>query len=176
MQLRSQLGPEGSAVCFPTGFRAAHDHGDVVDGVGEDRLAADGAFDFDACANAYEWIVRTRLEEAGATDLSHSLGDFVGIDAVYHATRHWGIEENPEELRAAIDSHCHDVANFPGIETGEYVQPQAANATYVQTLLFGRDGLFRTTKHRLLRALPSKDDEGTVLTWTRGYLLCKHSR
>ena len=174
-EMRRRLGPQGSAVCFPTGFRADHDHGDVIDGVGEYRLAADGAFDFVACSTTYEEIVRARLEAAGTPDLSHSLGDFVGIDAVFHATRHWGIEETPEQLRAAIESHCHEVGNFPGIETGEYIQPQAANATYVQTLLYGRDGLFRTTTHRLLRALPSRDDEGTLLTWTRGYLLCKHS-
>lgn len=174
-EMRRRLGPQGSAVCFPTGFSAALDHGDVVDGVGEYRLAADGTFDFDACSHTYEAIVRSRLAETGPPDLSHSLGDFVGIDAVFHATRHWGIEENPEQLRAAIEAHCHDVRNFPGIETGEYIQPQAANATYVQTLLFGRDGLFRSTTHRLLRALPSRDDTGTLLTWTRGYVLCKYS-
>jgi hypothetical protein len=175
-EMRRRLGPQGSAVCFPTGFRAAHDHGDVIDGVGEYRLAADGAYDFDACSSTYEAIVRDRLEAAGSPDLSHSLGDFVGIDAVYHATRHWGIEENPETLRSAIESHCHDVDTFPGIETGEYIQPQAANATYVQTLLFGRDGLFRRTDHHLLRALPSRDGEGTLLNWTRGYLICRYSR
>jgi hypothetical protein len=175
-EMRKRLGPQGSAACFPTGFRAAHDHGDVIDGVGEYRLGADGAFDFDACSSTYEAIVQSRLAQAGAPDLSHSLGDFVGIDAVYHATRHWGIEENPETLRSGIETHCHDVANFPGIETGEYVQAQAANATYVQTLLFGPAGLFRTTRHHLLRALPSRNDDGTLLTWTRGYLICRHSR
>jgi hypothetical protein len=173
--MRRRLGSQGSAVCFPTGFRASHDHGDVIDGVGEYRLAADGAFDFAACSTSYEAIVRDRLRECGVPDLSHSLGDFVGIDAVYHATRHWRIEENPETLLSGIESHCHDAANFPGIDTGEYVQAQAANATYVQTLLFGQAGLFRTTRHHLLRALPSKDDEGTLLTWTRGYLICRHS-
>lgn len=174
-EMRRRLGPQGSAVCFPTGFSAALDHGDVVDGIGEYRLAADGTFDFDACSNTYDAIVRTKLKETGTPDLAHSLGDFVGIDAVFHATRHWGIEENPEQLRGAIEAHCHDVGNFPGIETGEYIQSQAANATYMQTLLFGRDGLFRTTMHRLLRALPSRDEAGTLLTWTRGYVLCRHS-
>jgi hypothetical protein len=175
-EMRRRLGPQGSAACFPTGFRASHDRGDVIDGVGEYRLEADGAFDYAACSTTYEAIVRDRLRECGEPDLSHSLGDFVGIDAVYHATRHWGVEENPETLRSGIESHCHDVANFPGIETGEYIQPQAANATYVQTLLFGPGGLFRTTRHHLLRALPSKDDTGTLLTWTRGSLICRHSR
>lgn len=175
-EMRRRLGPQGSAVCFPTGFRASHDRGDVIDGVGEYRLEADGAFDYAACSTTYEAIVRDRLRECGVPDLSHSLGDFVGIDAVYHATRHWGVEENPETLRSGIESHCYDVANFPEIETGEYIQPQAANATYVQTLLFGPAGLFRTTRHHLLRALPSKDDTGTLLTWTRGYLICRHSR
>ncbi len=172
-EMRSRLGPEESAVCFPGGFAAALDHGDVIDGIGEYRLAANGRYDFAACSVAYDGIVRDRLAEAGIPDLRHARGDFVGIDGVYYATEYWDIEEQPEKLADMIRARCGTVANFPGIDEREFVQAQAANATYVQTLV---STLFRSTGRRLLRAVPSRTETGTQLTWTRGYLLCKHSR
>lgn len=123
-EMRRRLGPQGSAVCFPTGFSAALDHGDVVDGIGEYRLAADGTFDFDACSNTYDAIVRTKLKETGTPDLAHSLGDFVGIDAVFHATRHWGIEENPEQLRGAIERTATMSETFRGSRRGNTSSPR----------------------------------------------------
>lgn len=172
-EMRSRLGPEGSAVCFPVGFRAAVDHGDVVDGVGTHRLAADGCFDFSACSAAYDGIVYDRLTEAGIPDLRHAHGDFVGIDGVYYATEYWDIDEDPERLADAIRDHCGTVANFPGIDAQEFVQMQAANATYVHVLI---RRLFAGTGRRLIRAVPSRRDGDTMLTWTRGYLLARHSR
>ncbi|MFM9016069.1 MAG: hypothetical protein ACKOLZ_00915, partial [Verrucomicrobiota bacterium] len=172
-EMRSRLGPEGSAVCFPGGFSAAVDHGDVIDGVGEHRLAADGRYDFTACSAAYDGIVRDRLAEAGVPDLRHARGDFVGIDGVYYATEFWDIEEQPEKLADMIRARCGTAANFPGIDEREFVQAQAANATYVHALV---STLFRSSGRRLVRAVPSRTEAGTQLTRTRGYLLCKHSR
>lgn len=172
-EMRRRLGPEGSAVCFPGGFSADFDHGDVIDGVGEFRLAADGRFEFGGCSNAYSQIVGDRLAEAGVPDLTHARGDFVGIDGVYYATECWGIEEQPERLTAMIREHCGTVANFPGIKEQELVQVRAANATYVNTLVAT---LFRDTGRRLFRTVPTRRDGDTLLTWTRGYLLGRHSR
>lgn len=149
-EMRSRLGPEGSAVCFPGGFLAAVDHGDVVDGVGTHRLA-----------------------EAGVPGLRHARGDFVGIDGVYYATEYWDIDEDPERLADAIRGHCGTVTNFPGIDAQEFVQMQAANATYVHGLM---RRLFAGTGRRLIRAVPSRRDGDTMPTWTRGYLLARHSR
>lgn len=172
-EMRRRLGPDGSAVCFPRGFPAAHDHGDVIDGVGAFRLAVDGGFEFDACSAAYGGIVRDRLAEAGVPDLTHARGDFVGIDGVYYATECWGIEEEPERLATLIQHQCDTAANFPGIEEQELVQVRAANATYVKTLL---STLFHDTGRRLVRTVPTRRDGETLLTWTRGYLLGRHSR
>ena len=171
-EMRRRLGPEGSAVCFPGGFRAAADHGDVLDGVGMHRLAADGRYDFPACAAAYDDIVQDRLATAGIPDLTHARGDFVGIDGVYYATEPWGIEEEPERLAELIPDRCHTVANFPHIDEQELVQAQAANATYIQALLAR---LFRDSGRRLVRAVPTRRDGETLLTWTRGYLIRRHS-
>jgi hypothetical protein len=172
-EMRRRLGPEGSAVCFPGGFRAALDHGDVIDGVGEFRLAADGRFEFGGCGEAYGGIVRDRFAEAGMPDLTHARGDFVGIDGVYYATESWGIEDEPGRLAELIQDRCGTVTNFPGIEERELVQVLAANATYVHTLL---TTLFRGTGRRLVRTVPTRRDGDTLLTWTRGYLLARHSR
>lgn len=172
-EMRRRLGPEGSAVCFPGGFRATVDHGDVLDGVGVHRLAVDGRYEFGACSATYESIVRDRLAAAGIPDLAHARGDFVGIDGVYYATEYWDIDEDPERLADVIRGHCGTAANFPGIDEREFVQAQAANATYVHVLL---TRLFEGTGRRLVRTVPSRRDGDTMLTWTRGYLLARHSR
>lgn len=171
-EMRRRLGPEGSAVCFPGGFPALADLGDKIDGVGDYRLAADGCYDFAACTAAYDGIIRDRLVEAGSPDLRHARGDFVGIDGVFYATEYWNIAEQPETLADVIRARCGTASNFPGIHEREFVQAQAANATYVHALV---SAIFGTTNRRLIRAVPSRTETGTQLTWTRGYLLCRHS-
>lgn len=172
-EMRRRLGPDGSAVCFPGGFRAAADHGDVLDGVGTHRLAADGHYEFAACSAAYDGIVGDRLAEAGIPDLRHARGDFVGIDGVFYATEPWGITEEPERLAELIPTRCSSAANFPHIDEREFVQAQAANATYIHVLLAR---LFRGSGHKLFRAVPTRRDGETLLTWTRGYLIQRHSQ
>lgn len=172
-EMRRRLGPEGSAVCFPGGFRAALDHGDVLDGVGTHRLAADGRYEFAACSMAYDGIVGDRLTEAGIPDLRHARGDFVGIDGVYYATEPWGIQDDPERLADLIPNRCGTAANFPHIDEQERVQAQAANATYINVLL---TRLFHGSGRTLVRAVPTRRDGETLLTWTRGYLIQRYSR
>jgi len=171
-EMRRRLGPEGSAVCFPGGFRATLDHGDVLDGVGAHRLAADGRYEFAACSMAYDGIVGDRLTEAGIPDLRHARGDFVGIDGVFYATEPWGINEAPERLADLLPERCSSAVNFPQIDERERVQAQAANATYIHVLL---TRLFAGSGHRLVRAVPTRRDGETLLTWTRGYLIDRYS-
>jgi len=171
-EMRRRLGPEGSAVCFPGGFRAALDHGDVLDGVGAHRLAADGRYEFAACSMAYDGIVGDRLTEAGIPDLRYARGDFVGIDGVFYATDPWGINEAPERLADLLPERCSSAVNFPQIDERELVQAQAANATYISVLL---TRLFAGSGHRLVRAVPTRRDGETLLTWTRGYLIRRYS-
>jgi hypothetical protein len=172
-EMRRRLGPEGSAVCFPGGFPAAADHGDVIDGVGAYRLGVDGRYDFEACSSSYGRIVEERFAEAGMPDLTHARGDFVGIDGVYYATEEWGLADTPDRLPAMIVDRCGTVANFPEIERCERTQARAANATYVHVLL---SRLFARTGRRLVKAVPTRRDGDTILTWTRGYLIARFSR
>jgi hypothetical protein len=106
-------------------------------------------------------------------DLTHARGDFVGIDGVYYATEEWGLADTPDRLPAMIVDRCGTVANFPEIERCERTQARAANATYVHVLL---SRLFARTGRRLVKAVPTRRDGDTILTWTRGYLIARFSR
>ena len=160
-----------SNCCFPKGFRADHDIGDVLDGVGHFKLSDHGDFDFNQCLNAYETIIEEMCAGSSLPDLSRLGIPFVATDAVFHATRYWSVENDPVKLMELIMKYCLETGHFPGIETNEFVQAQAANATYVHALLYGRSGLFRSNPSLLSHALPNKVSDKTRLTWTRGYLI-----
>lgn len=164
-----------AAVCFPEGFLPAHDVGDVLDGVGHYRLSEAGRYQFEHCDAAYEAIINAIHKEHPLPDLTLAGIDFVGTDAVFHATKYWDIEHEPIKLAKMIMAYCRDSGAFPGIETNEFIQAQAANATYIRALLFGQRGLFCRQPARLARALPNKSEGKTRLTWTRGYLLQKYA-
>lgn len=160
-----------ASVCFPKEFSPDHDIGDVLDGVGHYKLTVPGCYQFEDCDSAYESIIQRVDADNKLPDLSLADIDFVGTDAVYHATNYWKIADDPMQISQMILAHCSDSNKFPGIETNEFVQAQAANATYVRALLFGQRGLFSREPARLIRAVPNKAAGKTRLTWTRGYLL-----
>lgn len=174
--MRARAGSVESSVCFPTGMSAVHDLGDELDGVASFQLGADGRYDFERCTAVYDAIIRERLDALGDPRLGDFPGEFVGIDGAYHATGYWGVEDEPLLLQNKILDYCHDAGNFEGIAENEHVQGLAANATYINALLFGRHGLLRSHPGKFVRALPSRVGNDTQLTWTRGYLLLRHSR
>ncbi len=168
---------EQSSRCFPTGFPAQHDQGDVLDGVGHFRLARTGDFDFTGCNAVYEDIILNKIKSDPMPDIGALQVEFVGTDAIYHATSYWKVENDPLRLAAMIMDQCLTMDKFPGIESNEFIQAQAANSTYIRTLLYGRHGLFSACPNQLVKAVSNKTDSGhTRLTWTRGYLFLKHAR
>ncbi len=172
--MRQNAGDLGARVCFPTGFSAAHDCGDVIDGVARFRLAADGAYDFQVCTSHYDQIIGDGLRKSGDPGLARFPGRFVGIDGAYYVARFWDIEQAPQRLESKILEHCGDVSNFADIGMTEPVQRHSANATYLNALLFGRHGLLRCTPDKLDKVIATKNGSHTELTWTRGYLLLRH--
>lgn len=172
--MRVNLGEKATA-CFPEKFSHEHDVGDVLDGIGHYKLTASGCYRFEACDTAYEEIIQGIDAANPIPDLSKALVDFVGTDAIYHATNYWDIAQDPALIAQMILTYCREVDAFPGIETNEFIQAQAANATYVRALLFGTRGLFRQEPARLTRAVPNKVAGKTRLSWTRGYLLQKYA-
>ncbi len=168
---------EQSSSCFPVGFPAQHDLGDVLDGVGHYRLARSGDFDFVGCNSVYEEIILDKVENNPMPNVAALQVEFVGTDATFHATRYWNVENDPLRLAAMIMDQCLTMDKFPGIESNEFIQAQAANSTYIRTLLFGRHGLFSARPDQFVKTVSNKTDSGhTRLTWTRGYLLLKHAR
>ena len=173
--MRIRLG-DSSSWCFPKGFSAAKDAGDILDGVGHYRLTSDGDYQFDRCNQSYEDLIIQATLENAFPDLGTMGIDFVGTDAIYHATKYWEIEDNPTQLSSMILSKCLDLSMFPGIELNESIQSQAANATYVQALLYGSSGLFKNNPSALVRALPNRVNGAMRLSWTRGFLLQKYAQ
>lgn len=157
--------------CFPKGFESNKDIGDTLDGVGHFRLTDNGNYSYSKCNAIYEEIIEKLGTTKRLPDLSKISIEFVATDAVYHATKFWEAHNDPRRLVNLIFENCHKLEAFPGIETNEFTQAQAANATYIQALLYGKDGLFRSNHALLSRALPSKYEGKTRLTWTRGYLM-----
>ena len=173
--MRVQLSDKASC-CFPTGFSPEHDAGDILDGVGRYRLSLKGDYQFSLCNEGYENLISEAIAEKPLPDLGAVGIDFVGTDAIYHAAKYWEIEADPIQLTSMILANCSDLNAFPGIEINERVQAQAANATYVQALLYGKSGLFKSNRSALVRALPNLVDGQVRLTWTRGFLLQKYSQ
>jgi len=173
--MREQAGELGSCVCFPTGFRAEHDSGDIIDGVASFKLATDGAYDFDACTDFYDQIIQHLLQLNGHPKLDSFPGKFIGIDGAYYTAKYWAIQNAPQQLLSMIQEKCHDLACFESIEHSEYIQMHSANATYLNALLFGRHGLFKNNPDQIEKFIPTKTAQHTELTWTRGYLLLRHS-
>lgn len=174
-EMRISLGNEANC-CFPKGFESKHDLGDTLDGVGHFQLSNDGDYSYDKCNAIYEQIIGKLVASNNLPELSKIPIEFVATDAVYHATKFWDAHKNPQQLTKLILGYCDKLESFPGIESNEFVQVQAANATYIQALLYGKSGLFRSDRSTLSHALPSKDEGKTRLTWTRGYLMQAYAR
>jgi len=172
--MRVSLGSEATC-CFPKGFKANLDFGDSLDGVGHFQLSDEGDYSFAKCDAAYEQIIAELGASRQLPDLSQSEIKFVATDAVYHATNFWDAQKDPYQLTKLIFEFCHRLESFPGIETNEFVQAQAANATFIRALLYGKNGLFKSNPARLSHALASKVEGKTRLTWTRGYLIQAYS-
>lgn len=168
--MRANLGNRAN-LCFPRGFKANIDIGDSLDGVGYFKLSNNGDYSFSECNEVYEEIIGDLDASNKLPNLSDSAIKFVATDAVYHATKFWDAQRDPQQLTKLVLDFCHNLDSFPGIETNEFVQAQAANATYIQALLYGKHGLFKTNPATLSHALSNKSEGKTRLTWTRGYLM-----
>ena len=175
-KMRGDLGPVNSAACFPKGLPSSKDHGDKLDGVGELRLAADGNYQYETCWNCYDQLLADFSKHNPLPDINELEVDFVGIDGVYHALKYWQIENNPAELSEIVKSKIGNYDEFKGILDNEFVQAQAANATYISALLHGPNGLFSRNPKKIVAALPNKTNKGRLLTWTRGFLLVKYAQ
>lgn len=107
---------------------------------------------------------------------NNSTRPFVGLDTFYYIAADLDLAEstnfNPTTFETALTTKCASP-----IVPGSKLQQQAicANGTFMDSFLFGANGLFKDSSASFAGVLSSKQNGKTVLTWTRGYLLQKYA-
>ena len=110
------------------------------------------------------------------TTLQTSTGPFVGIDNFYYTADDLNLAEstnfNPTTFETALTTKCASSIS------GEKLFQQAIcpNGTFMDSFLFGTNGLFNGSSATFAGVLAPKQNGTTVLTWTRGYLLQKYAK
>lgn len=183
----------GTASCYPGGMPADTSLSDP-----KVSLGAVGAYASAECGDRYGQVLAANAATAGALPkVKRSTASFVGTNSAYFTMQDdlydWHVSEQPRKLGATINTTCTPANAWDAIQTAavaadpsynpgkppKYVINQCANATYIDSLLYGDRGLF-TGKERkkLLRTVPSQKTVNgvstTVLSWARGYLLLKY--
>ena len=108
---------------------------------------------------------------------NNSTRPFVGLDTFYYIAADLDLAEstnfNPTTFETALTTKCASP-----IVPGSKLQQQAicANGTFMDSFLFGANGLFKDSNASFAGVLSSKQNGTTVLTWTRGYLLQKYAK
>lgn len=169
--------------CWAAGFSMSADLGEKE--TEWRKLERDGNYDSAACTGYYRQYIASKItEQGGGPDAGRSLGDFVGLDGAWYAYEYFLTPPNdaPSQLTSAIPSLCATASSFEGITTIKEVQNQCPSGTYVTTLMFDAEGLFKDSA-RLVTVSRSNDRMITIgdknvrereLTWTRGYLLQRY--
>lgn len=107
--------------------------------------------------------------------LQTSTSPFVGVDNFYYTADDLNLAEstnfNPTTFQNALTTKCASTIS------GEKLFNQAIcpNGTFMDSFLFGANGLFNGSTASFAGVLASKQNGTTVLTWTRGYLLLKYA-
>ena len=106
---------------------------------------------------------------------NNSTRPFVGLDTFYYIAADLDLAEstnfNPTTFENALTTKC--ASQISGLK----LQNQAicANGTFMNSFLFGVNGLFKDSSASFDGVLSSQQNGTTVLTWTRGYLLQKYA-
>lgn len=109
------------------------------------------------------------------TAMQTSTQPFVGLDNFYYTADDLNIAEStgfsPSVFENNLTTKC--ASTIAGNKL--FNQAICANGTFMDTFLFGSNGLFTGSSATFNGVLASKQNKVTVLTWTRGYLLQKYA-
>lgn len=171
--------------CYPAGMPA-----DTALIDPDRQLGSSGNYNYSLCSARYERVISAALVTNGAMpDVRQSQSRFVGIDGAFFAMqfgkssdRIWDVSTEPSRLQATLETYCAAPSGWSAIlarlggTSSRFDRNQCANATYINTMLYGGNGLFRESRTpTFARSVSSEDQSGnTVLTWTRGYLLQRY--
>ena len=107
--------------------------------------------------------------------LQTSTSPFVGVDNFYYTARGLNVNESVNFSSTTFESELLATCAQPISGNNLLAQGICANGTFMDTFLFGINGLFNGSSANFAGVLASKQNGTTVLTWTRGYLLLKYA-
>lgn len=160
---------------------------EVVSGVSVD--AAKSHYVQDSCALSFDHVVGT--VGANATNAATTGGlapqevrklpgfdqaKFMGVSAVSFSMKDFGVKagsESATQLKAQANATCSGTDAWPkvvaqlGGSTGAFTQAACANATYINSYVFGPQGLGVHESHFQPSAASSQDEP----SWSRGFAL-----
>ena len=175
--IRTTANPE---VCWTKGLLAANDAGEKGS---TSKLLLDGNYDYGTCTSLYDaYLTQTITDNGGAPPTHESQGPLIGVDAAFYAASYFDASPNddPVLLTNEIPLRCADVLLMPGVQDplNDQTQRQCNLGTFVNSMMFGTNGLFRTGSNKVTLTMSNdvKDNLNNkvrVITWTRGYLLSK---
>ena len=171
--------------CYPSGMAA-----DLALKDPDRTLGATGNYNYALCSSRYERVITEAVATSGAIpDTTQSRASFVGIDGAHFAMGFdpvWNATLAPSGLRQALEAQCSGPSAWSSMLTrlglanpdasSRFQRNQCANSTYINTMLFGYNGLFRSNGSAFARTVSSSQNGATVLTWTRGYLLQRYGK
>ncbi|MBU3557838.1 hypothetical protein ICN18_09370 [Polynucleobacter sp. Ross1-W9] len=107
--------------------------------------------------------------------VNRSTAPFVGVDGFYFSANFLNLDSptaiNPATFQSTLQTTCA----VPENSSKTRDQANCAQATYMNTFLWGSNGLFTNNSSATFQGVIPPSAAGKTLTWTRGYLLLKYA-
>jgi hypothetical protein len=149
-------------------------------------------FDLNSCSAKYDAVISQVISlnrnSDGASNqgaiatvqslksiLQTSNSPFVGVGNFYDTANDLGMAPSTNFDPSIFMQNLQNICT--GFIAGATLLQQGicANGTFMNTFLFGNNGLFTSSSAIFTGVLPSKQNGDTVLSWGRGYLLLKYA-
>jgi hypothetical protein len=156
------------------------------------NLTGNPSFNLASCASKYNTVISQVISLARNNNGTYDEGDtatwatlkdalqtstqpFVGLDNFYYTADDLNIAESTGFNSTIFENNLTTKCASSIFGSKLFQQAVCANGTFMDTFLFGDNGLFNASSASFAGVLPSKQNGTTVLTWTRGYLLLKYA-
>ena len=157
------------------------------------NLTGNPSFSLSNCGSKYDTVIGQVISLArnnngtlseGATTtwssfkavLQTSQSPFVGIDNFFFTAEDLNVAVATGFDKNTFVNNLTTKCSATISGTKLFQQAVCANGSFMNTYLFGTNGLFTNSTANFSGVLNPKENGTTVLTWTRGYLLQKYSR
>ena len=164
-------GGETNNVCYPNNPAAAGNlTGFNVDIQGYRVNSAQ--FDLAQCESLYSAVLQPFNVRSASANSDFASVRFVGVSSVYYAFSDWGGLTDAASIRENLRAVCTGVNAWESVAarlggTNKFKQNACANGTFINSLLFGSNGLgVEPTKVTAVDKVA-----GRTPSWTRGFAL-----